>query len=100
MASKQKSGRSSKLPFIFAVAVVITLVYAIGSLISMQVEIAQKAAEYEQLSDRMYELKTQNELLERYASEDYRLGYVEDIARNELDYSYGDEKIYYFVPEN
>ncbi len=100
MASKQKSGRSSKFPFIFAVAAFLMLVYAVGSLISMQVEIAQKSAEHDDLNNRLYELKTQNEMLERYASDEYRLGYVEDIARNELDYSYADEKIYYFVPEN
>ncbi len=100
MASKRKSGKSFKLPFIFAFAVFVVLVYAVGSLIAMQVEIAQKSSEYEKLSERLYELKTENEQLERYASEEYRLGYVEDIARNELDYSYGDEKIYYFIPAN
>ena len=100
MLSKRKSGKSSKLPFIFAFAAFVALAYAIVSLIAMQVEIAQKSAEYEQLSDRLYELKTQNEMLERYTSEEYKMGYVEDIARNELDYSYSDEKIYYFVPSN
>ena len=26
--------------------------------------------------------------------------YIEEIARDELNYSYADEKIYYFVPSN
>ena len=100
MSLKQKSGRSAKLPFIFALAAFVVLAYTVVSIIAMQVEIAQKSAEYEKLSSRLYELRTENEVLERYTSEDYRLGYIEDIARDELDYSYADEKIYYFVPTN
>ena len=100
MPLKQKSGRSAKLPFIFAFAAFVVLAYAVVSLITMQVEIAQKQAEYDTLSARMYALKTENELLERYTSEEYRSGYIENIARDELDYSYPDEKIYYFVPTN
>ena len=100
MQSKQKSGKRAKLPFIFGFAAVVVVIYAVISLISMQVEIAQKTAEYNELSARLYELKTENEQLERYASEEYKMGYVEQIAREELDYSYPDEKIYYFVPKN
>lgn len=100
MLSRQKSGRSGKLPFIFALAAFVVLTYTVVSIISMQVEIAQKSSEYEALSARLYELKTENEVLERYTSDEYRLGYIEDIARDELDYSYPDEKIYYFVPTN
>ncbi len=100
MPLKQKSGRSAKLPFIFAIAAFVAVAYAVVSIITMQVEIAQKSAEYAELSDRLYALKTENELLERYTSEEYRTGYIENMARDELDYSYADEKIYYFVPTN
>ena len=100
MSLKRKSGRSAKLPFIFALATFVVLAYTVVSIIAMQVEIAQKSAEYERLSDRLYELRTENEVLERYTSEEYKMGYIEDIARDELDYSYADEKIYYFVPTN
>ena len=46
------------------------------------------------------DLLTENEQLERYSNEQYRMDYIEEIAREELDYSYADEKIYYFVPSN
>ena len=100
MSLKQKSGRSGKLPLIFALAAFVVLAYTVVSIIAMQVEIAQKSAEYDALSSRLYELRTENEVLERYTSEEYKMGYIEDIARDELDYSYADEKIYYFVPTN
>lgn len=100
MLLKRKSGRSVKLPFIFAFAGFLALAYAVVNLVAMQVEISQKSAEFEELSDKLYALRTQNELLERYTSEEYKLGYVEEMAREELDYSYSDEKIYYFIPSN
>ena len=100
MRSKQKSGKSYKLPFIFAFAAFVALAYAVVNLVTMQVEIAQKSAEYDALSEKLYELRTENELLERYTSDEYKMGYVEEIAREELDYSYSDEKIYYFMPTN
>ena len=61
MPLKQKSGRSFKLPFIFAFAALIALAYAVVNLVAMQVEISQKSAEYDELSDKLYALRTQNE---------------------------------------
>lgn len=100
MSLKQKSSKRAKLPFIFAFAAFVALTYAVVNIIAMQVEIAQKTAEYEALSEKLYELKTENEVLEHYVKADSRLDYVEQIARSEFDYSYPDEKIYYFVPSN
>ena len=100
MLLKQKSGKSFKLPFIFAFAAFVALAYAVVNLVAMQVEISRKSDEYEALSAKLYALETENERLERYTSEENKLGYVEEIAREELDYSYPDEKIYYFIPSN
>lgn len=100
MLFKRKSGKSVKIPFIFAFAGLVALAYAVINIVVMQVEISQKTAEYDALADKLYALRTENELLERYTSDEYKMGYVEEIARENLDYSYSDEKIYYFVPSN
>ena len=100
MSLKQKSKRTHKRSFILGIAVFATLAYAVVNLISMQVQIAQKSTEYEELSARLETLRTENEQLERYSNNEYRMDYIEEIARDELDYSYPDEKIYYFVPSN
>ena len=100
MLFKRKSGKSFKIPLIFIFAGFLALAYAFVNLIVMQVEIQQKRTEYEALSDKLYALNTQNELRERYTSDEYKMGYVEEIAREQLDYSYSDEKIYYFIPSN
>lgn len=100
MSLKQKSEKKHKHSFFIGMITVIALIYSVVSLVSMQVEIAQKTAEYEELSARLVQIKTENEQLERYSSSEYRIDYIEEIAREELDFSYADEKIYYFVPSN
>lgn len=76
------------------------LIYAVVALVSIQVDIAQKSTEYEELSEKLTQIKTKNEQLERYSSEEYRIDYIEEIAREQLEFSYADEKIYYFVPSS
>ena len=98
MLFKRKSGRSFKIPFIFAFAGLVALAYAVVNIVAMQVEISQKEAEKTALTTKLTALRTENEMLERYTSDEYKMGYVEEIARENLDYSYSDEKIYYFVP--
>ena len=100
MPSKQGSEKFHKRPIILILAVFAALSYAVVSLVAMQVEITQKSTELEELSERLEELKTENAQLERYANDNYKMDYIEDIAREELDFSYADEKIYYFVPSN
>lgn len=100
MSLKQKSKKVRSKSVIFGVAVFAALTYAVVNLVSMQVQIAQKSTEYEELSARLEAIKTENEQLERYSNNEYRMDYIEEIAREELDYSYADEKIYYFVPSN
>ena len=96
----RKSGKARKFPFILVLSLFAAVVWSVVTFVSMQVELSKKTEEYNELSYKLTELKTQNEQLERYANDDYRLEYIEQIARNELDYSYSDEKIYYFVPIN
>ena len=100
MSLKQKSKKAHSRSIILGIAVFAALAYAVVNLISMQVQIAQKSSEYEELSARLETIKTENEQLERYSNREYRMDYIEEIARDELDYSYPDEKIYYFVPSN
>lgn len=65
----------------------------------MQVDILQKQNEYEELQEKLSLLELENEQLDRYIKEGSHLEYIESIARAELNLSYADEKIYYFIPE-
>lgn len=100
MLFKRKSEKKRKPSFFMGLLCAAALVYAVVTLVSTQVDIAQKSAEYEELSAKLEQIRTENEQLERYSSDEYRIDYIEEIAREELEYSYADEKIYYFVPSN
>ncbi len=98
MLSKHKSEnkRTSK---IFYLALFAVFVFALVEIISMQVEISQKNAELESISNELDSVLVVNEQLKRYSSDEYKMEYIEQIARDRLDYSYADETVYYFVPK-
>lgn len=95
---KQKLSRHNKLfiPFILILAVVIALVGY--SFVAMQVEISQKNAELALLSEQREKIENENRQLCRYSEEDYKVEYIESIARNKLGYALPEERIYYIVP--
>lgn len=97
LSERRSEGKhSSKL---FYLALVAVFVFALVEIISMQVEISQKNAELESINDELNSVLVVNEQLERYSSNEYKMEYIEQIARDRLDYSYADETVYYFVPK-
>ena len=96
--SKRKSEKkNSSILFYFALAAV--FVFALVQVISMQMEISQARSELDSVSDELNSILVQNEQLRRYSSDENRMEYIEQIARDQLDYSYSDETVYYFVPK-
>lgn len=98
MSSKLKCEKKHKR-FFFVIGVFAVFAFAVVNLVSMQVQIAQKNSEYESLKASLADLKAENVQLERYSSDEYRMEYIEQIARDNLDYSYSDETVYYFIPK-
>ncbi|MCM1055021.1 MAG: septum formation initiator family protein [Bacteroides sp.] len=74
-------------------------VFVLVELISMQLEIAQKKSELNEINSSLETVLVSNEQLKRYYAEENRKEYIEQIARDQLDYSYADETVYYFVPK-
>jgi cell division protein FtsB len=105
MSSKGKSGREPKsgkreslLPYFILLLIA---GYAVFLLISTQVEIQNKQAEYDNLSARLLEVQSANEQLERYLqSDEYLMEYMESIARGKLSYAHPRERIYYIMPSS
>ena len=98
MSSKLKYEKKHKRIF-FGIGLILVFAFAAISLISMQVQIAQKNSEYNSLQKTLSDVRASNEQLERYCSDEYRIEYIEQIARDSLDYSYSDETVYYFIPK-
>ena len=46
----------------------------------------------------MTEVENENKMLSRYSEEQYKVEYIETIARDKLGYAKPEERIYYIVP--
>lgn len=96
--SKQKSEKKNN-SILFYLALTAILVFTLVQVISMQVEISRAKSELESINNDLNSVQVANEQLRRYSSDEYRMEYIEQIARDQLDYSHADETVYYFVPK-
>ena len=98
MLLKRKSEKRSN-SILFYLALTAILAFALVQVISMQMEISSAKSELDSISDELNSVLVANEQLKRYSSDENRMEYIEQIARDQLDYSYSDETVYYFVPK-
>ncbi len=98
MSSKLKSEKK-RSPFILRLILFAFFAVIIANLVSMQFEIAKKKSELNEINNSLEAVLVSNEQLKRYYAEENRKEYIEQIARDQLDYSYSDETVYYFVPK-
>ena len=95
---KQKSEKKRN-PFILRLIMFVVFVVVMINLASMQFEIAKRKSELDEINKNLEAVLISNEQLKRYYAEENRKEYIEQIARDQLDYSYPDETVYYFVPK-
>lgn len=98
MSSKLKSEKK-RSPLILRLLLFAVFVFVVAQLLSMQFEIAKKKSELNEINTSLDAIMVSNEQLKRYYAEENRKEYIEQIARDQLDYSYSDETVYYFVPK-
>lgn len=98
MSSKLKSEKK-RSPLILRLLLFAVFVFVLAQLVSMQFEIAKKRSELNEINTSLDAIMVSNEQLKRYCAEENRNEYIEQIARDQLDYSYSDETVYYFVPK-
>ena len=96
--SKQKSGKKNN-SILFYLALTAILVFALVQVISMQIEISRAQSELDGITNELNSVLVANEQLKRYSSDENIMEYIEQIARDQLDYSHSDETVYYFVPK-
>ena len=96
--SKQKSEKKNSSMLLY-IALTAILVFVLVQVISMQMEISRAKSELDSISNELNTILVANEQLRRYSSDENRMEYIEQIARDQLDYSYSDETVYYFVPK-
>lgn len=99
MAELKLKSEKKRSPFILRLILFAIFVVVAVNLVSMQFEIAKKNSELNEINKNLESVLISNEQLNRYYEEENRKEYIEQIARDQLDYSYPDETVYYFVPK-
>ncbi|MDE7399562.1 MAG: septum formation initiator family protein [Oscillospiraceae bacterium] len=80
-------------------AILVTAVYVVVSIISSKISIRNNMEKYNELVAQTNEINEDNERISGYLENESNLDeYIENIARERLDYAKADEKIYYIVP--
>jgi len=97
---KQKSKSKNKIHFLLFPVLVIALLVCGYNFIMVQVEISQKNAELAQISEKRMQIESDNQMLKRYSQDEFKIEYIESIARDKLNYAKAEERIYYIVPAN
>lgn len=91
---KKKSIQKNRKSFVFRLCIFAFVVYAAVMLVDMQVTLADRNQELEQLALSYETQRLENKELERRLAAGVDDDYIERIARDELDYVYPDERVY------
>ena len=96
---KQKSKNNKMMYILVPVLVAVFLIISFG-IVTMQVELSQKNAELTNINNQITQIENENKLLSRYSKAEYRVEYIESIARDELGYALPEERVYYIIPKD
>lgn len=75
--------------------------YAVFSIVSSNIKINEYEQQYNELLAQTEAVNDSNDEISRYLEEGADMDkYIEDMARNKLDYARPDERVYYVVPDS
>lgn len=105
MSLKQGSGKAREkkrhgLVSILAFAALIVMIVYVGfSIISNNIQIRNNKQQLQELTEQTNAMKARNEQITGYLENNKNLeAYIEEIARDKLDFANGDERIFYVIP--
>lgn len=98
-AREVKRNKNGFVRILAVAAVLVTAVYVVVSIISNKISIRNNTDKYNELVKQTNSINEENERISGYLENDSNLDeYIENIARERLDYANPDERIYYVVP--
>lgn len=105
MSLGQKSGkvrerkRHGFVRILAFAAIIVTVVFVGYSIISDRVEIRENNRRLAELTEQTNAVKARNEQITEYLENERNLDkYIEEIARDKLDFANADERIFYVIP--
>lgn len=95
----ENTKRHGFIRFLAFAAIIVSVVFVGYTVISDNIQIRSNNQKIEELSEQTAAMKAKNEQINGYLENDENLEeYIEDIARDKLDYANADERIYYVIP--
>lgn len=95
----ENKSRHGLLRFMVTVALAIVAVFVAYSIIKNQIEINENMKRYNALLQETNQVLESNAQINAYLEDDEKLDeYIENIAREKLDYANSNERIFYVIP--
>lgn len=96
---REKTKRHGLVGLLAFAAVIVMIVYVGFTIISDNIQIRNNKQQLEDLKEQTNAMRARNEQITGYLENDKNLeAYIEEIARDKLDFANGDERIFYVIP--
>lgn len=96
---REAAGRNGLVKIFAYIAGTILIGFIVFSIITTNSKINDNKLQYEELVSQTNAVLEENASIERYLHDDANMdGYIEEIARDKLDFANPDERVYYIVP--
>ena len=97
--AREKQKRHGLVRILAYAALVVMIIYVGFSIISNNIQIRNNKQQLKELTEQTNAIKARNEQITGYLENNKNLeAYIEEIARDKLDFANGDERIFYVIP--
>lgn len=97
--ARENVNKNGVLKALATIACCILCGFIVFTIISTNMRIKESKETYNELLSQTDQVLEQNASISRYLEDDADMdAYIEEIARNKLDYANPDERVYYIVP--
>ena len=97
--AREKTRRHGLVNILAFAALIVMVVYVGFSIISNNIQIRNNQQRLQELTEQTNAMKARNEQITGYLENNKNLeAYIEEIARDKLDFANGDERIFYVIP--
>lgn len=95
----EKKKHRGPVYFLAAVAIALFSVFAVWAIVRDQIKIRENRQRYDELVTLTNEINERNEQIKAYLEDEDKLNeYIENLARDKLDYANPSERIYFVIP--
>ncbi len=95
----EKKKQRGPVHFLASIAILLFAGFAVFAVVRDQISIRENMQKYNELVAQTNEINENNEQITAYLEDEDKLKeYIENMARNKLDYANPDERIYYVIP--